>query len=575
MSRTLFTLLLILAVVLCPHRALAQQSSLTAERSKNENAALREKALDLLESAAGQLGTLQSPENRARLGANIADSLWDHDEKRARALFALVEDDVRAGMANRDLADPKDLHTLKVFLKLRQDTTERIAKHDGELALAFFKSTEFISDKPLPPALKETNENFELRLAKQIANNNPELAVKLIRKSLDHGFSEDTLRLLRQLNRKNKEQALIVYKEIVNKLRDADFTKDWSVRYFAQNLIQTFKPPTPNDPTFRQLIGILVTAALANGCGNRSPAEDENAEFCRFVASLMPQMEKLDPRAAQLKRWIPQGEYPDVTPEAVHEFYDLLEEGSVDGLLAFAAGHPDLSDEILWHAITKANEAGDFDKARKIATERIADPERKQELLALIDRGQNWRKTSEKEMVQIQVDVSQIANPVDRVRILLSYANRFGDDRNVALKLIKQANDVADAMKPGREQTEARTSLALMYCLEENDRGFAIMESLMPKLNELVDAAIKLDGYETSYIRDGEWNMSANGTTGALLTRLSQNAGVFAWSDFDRAVSLAAQFDRSEIRLMAQVKLAQAILAGRPKRLQIDYGYDY
>jgi hypothetical protein len=54
---------------------------------------------------------------------------------------------------------------------------------------------------------------------------------------------------------------------------------------------------------------------------------------------------------------------------------------------------------------------------------------------------------------------------------------------------------------------------------------------------------------------------------GALLTFLSQNAGYFAWCDFDRAVSLAAQFERPEIRLMAQLKLAQAILAGPPKRL--------
>ena len=97
------------------------------------------------------------------------------------------------------------------------------------------------------------------------------------------------------------------------------------------------------------------------------------------------------------------------------------------------------------------------------------------------------------------------------------------------------------------------------------------MESLLPKLNELVDAAVKLDGYETRYIRDGEWNMSANGNVGQLLTTLSQNAGHFAWCDFDRAVSMAAQFDRSEIRLMAQVKLAQAILAGPPKLERVPY----
>jgi hypothetical protein len=60
--------------------------------------------------------------------------------------------------------------------------------------------------------------------------------------------------------------------------------------------------------------------------------------------------------------------------------------------------------------------------------------------------------------------------------------------------------------------------------------------------------------------------MTAAGGVGDLLTRLAQNAGYFAWLDFDRAVTLTAQFERPEIRMMAQLKLAQGILAGPPQR---------
>jgi hypothetical protein len=45
--------------------------------------------------------------------------------------------------------------------------------------------------------------------------------------------------------------------------------------------------------------------------------------------------------------------------------------------------------------------------------------------------------------------------------------------------------------------------------------------------------------------------------------------------DFDRAVSLAARFEKSEIRMMAQTKLAQSILAGPPKRYKIPVRYAY
>ena len=107
----------------------------------------------------------------------------------------------------------------------------------------------------------------------------------------------------------------------------------------------------------------------------------------------------------------------------------------------------------------------------------------------------------------------------------------------------------------------------MIYCYQKSDRGFTIMESLVPKLNELVEASAKLDGLERRYLRDGEWNMTGEGTLGELLTGLAQNAGYFARCDFDRAVSLASQFERTEIRIMAQLKLAQGVLAGPSKRL--------
>jgi hypothetical protein len=108
-----------------------------------------------------------------------------------------------------------------------------------------------------------------------------------------------------------------------------------------------------------------------------------------------------------------------------------------------------------------------------------------------------------------------------------------------------------------------------MYCSEKSDRGLAIMEPLILKLNELIAATAKLDGYDHYNLRDGEWNMSGQGSVGSLLTALARNAAYFAWCDFERAVSLTSQFERTEIRLMAQLKLAQGILAGQPPRIRL------
>jgi hypothetical protein len=138
-------------------------------------------------------------------------------------------------------------------------------------------------------------------------------------------------------------------------------------------------------------------------------------------------------------------------------------------------------------------------------------------------------------------------------------------DQKTALKLLKQADSLLYALPPGEQQTRYQLMLAMGYSFAQDDRGFAIMESVLPKLNELVAAGAKLDGYDTHYLRDGEWNMTGKGTVGNMLTRLSEGAGFFAWCDFDRAVTLTTQFERGEIRMMAQLKLAQGILAGRPR----------
>ena len=156
-------------------------ATFTHAQQDDNTAALREKAFTLLESVAGQLNTLQSGENRARLGANIVDSLWKHDEKRARALLLLVQEDINAGLDVKKKLNQTDEHTFMVFSKLRVDTAERIAKYDGEAALAFFHATAPRSDKPLPEFLLYNERELELRLGRQVATTNPEAAMKVAR----------------------------------------------------------------------------------------------------------------------------------------------------------------------------------------------------------------------------------------------------------------------------------------------------------------------------------------------------------------------------------------------------------
>src|SRR5689334_17353114 len=106
---------------LSPAFSFAQQT-----RPDEKAEALKAKAYELLESLATQISTLQSPENRARIGSNIASSLWSHDEKRARAILVEVGQDIRLGLRAPERNDREGELTLMVFLQLRADTIDRI-----------------------------------------------------------------------------------------------------------------------------------------------------------------------------------------------------------------------------------------------------------------------------------------------------------------------------------------------------------------------------------------------------------------------------------------------------------------
>jgi hypothetical protein len=549
--------------------ASAQENKSDPDKPKTANDIRRDKAFDLLESLADQMSLLQSTENRARLGSNIAGSLWDHDEKRARTLLVSVEDDIRTGLRTAEGSDPPDGRTRLVFLNLRADTVKRIVKRDPDLAFAFFKATE-----PPPAELRrsgfaEMEQALEIQLAREIAEDSPEIALALGRKSLARGLSDNLVMLLSKLKKKHPDQARLLFREIVFKLRDVDFTRDWRAFYLAQNLARSFTPPAADDSTYRELIELFIASAQAHRCGDKMEGNDW-AGFCSQIGSLLPLMEKIDPvRSGRLKQWASEDSEPQYSSEVWNELSELSQTGTVDEILALVSKYPQNEREVYWQAVTRALTTRDFDRARQIAADYRGDAEVRRAILEQVERAQKSIEQNEKKLAEAQTSLDTLPRS-QQIALLLFFADRIGaGDPKAALKLLDQASGIVEAIKPGKEQMETQLTLAAKYCLEKSDRGLVIMESLLPRLNELVAAAAKLDRYENNYLREGEWNMSGEGGVGSLLNGLAQNAGFFAWCDFDRAVIIAGQFDRTELRMMAQLKLAQSILAGPPKPLPI------
>lgn len=567
-------LTLVLALLLCFQNTPAQEQAAPTTEKQTAEAALRDKAFKLLDSLADQLSSLQSAENRARMGSNIAESLWAHDETKARALFKLVAEDIKLGLQTR-AKDTESDHTVEVFLKLREDNVERIAKHDPEMALAFLKETFPSAAEAVNPQNDELPQGFlanehalELRLAKQVGLKNPNVTLQLARRSIEHGLSTDLVPLLIRLNGKNKEQGQDLYKDIVQKIGESDFEEESGAAPLAQQLVARFTPPEADLSTYKELIDVFLTKAFAARCDQQNLERSEEAyAVCNSIGTVLPLMEKYSPtQVRRLSHLAPPADNNRLSLYWVNsEIADVIESGTTDEVVQLAVKYPAMEMQIYWRAVAAAQESGDVERAKKILNSYHGDPKNRRVLENQLQPSVISEEQFEEQLALI-LKSSESMSPQGLAGMLLMLVGQVAPNNPKAVvKALGRIEALVNTVKPGDQQTQLQIQLAANYCSAKLDHGFEIMEPMLPKLNDLVSAAVKLDGYDTRYIRDGEWNMSAGGSIGNLLTILASNAGYFAWQDFDRAVTLAGQFERIEIRMMAQLKLAQGILAGPPR----------
>lgn len=549
-----YLFLLIITIALIPVNTLSQQVN-----DKHGDDALRLKAYKLLESLAEQIGSLQSDENRTRLGSNIAMSLWPHNEAKAREMFATVTKEIKAVLED-DYSDPNRYVVKPNFIKLREDTALRIARFEPEWALQFVKETQ-------PSRSKISDDELNLRLALLFVDRNPDLALKLGRESLSHGVSETQLALIYELSKKSRTHASALLAEFV---KVAPYQSIRSVMkneqlYFMLALLM--EPSLGRDPAFRDLMNYFTDVALKAGCGNKNLKDTDTYAFCYRLGRVVRLMEKVDAkRVAPLKHLARKGGFPYEWSPELTQYADVYQNGSIDDLLALIPKFPEWRDFGQGFVIGKLVEAGEFERARKLANEFTWEkPSSSQSVLKEIDDAQ--RIVNEDTSEQLFKEAEQSRNEYEAVHNLFRKATEIGTKNpQTTVRLLDRASELLDKVPPERWQMQYKIEIAARYCQVKSDRCFTMVEPIIRKMNELVSATTKLNGFDNRYLRNGEWTMTAEGGVGSLLTGLAQNAVYFALYDFDRAITLTSQFERREIRMMAQLKLAQGVLEGPPKK---------
>lgn len=525
------------------------------------------KAFGLIDSIAARAAMLRSPENRIRVTATVADVLWPQDEKRARALFETVTAEMSAIVSSIDRSDPQANNSLQSFGALRSELIERMGRRDPDLALAFLRLTREPPSSGSPRAYGVTDNeiSLEIRLANLVVAKDPERALRIARASLSRGVSFELNGLLSQLQQKDKESAKAFYKEIVDKLNNENLAANHEVANFAVSLLSSFRPPQVDEQTFGELIKTVSSAAVSLRPGEDGSGTNFHQNLVNQLRNMMADVEKHAPaNAIKLRTLMERIEHIQAPYEKLQrELQTIAQQGTVDDILALASKHPlEMRDQIYQQATWTALSNGDAHRARQIASELISDPGQRRNMLDQIERNLMWSAVNDGRFAEARQMLSKFATAEERAQFLIQLARNVAakDDKKTAGNLLDEAETVLNAAASSSSRMQTQMELADAYSSLDVGRSFAIIGPLVTRLNELIAAAVVLDGFDNRYLKDGEWVTGAGGV-GSLVNSVGDKLASLAQLDFDRALALSEQLERSEVRLMVQLQMAQAVSA--------------
>ena len=541
------------------------------------NPETEKKALDLVETLAEQVLNLHATANRIRAESQVADLLWVRDEKRARTLFAAAVSQLTNQISDLDYGDPEVYNEMTRIYNLRQELVMRIAPHDGDMAIDALNRTRFQGDNRTRYGgnwTANSEASLEIMLANVINARNPEAALKLARTSLSRGVSINLISFLPMLYQKDAKSAQAFYQEIVSRIKDDNPARNPELASNAWNLLVSFQPPQADEDNYRDLLTTMLGNILSI---NRQTQQGMNQAQNMFyqIERILPLVEKYAPaRSAELREWS-RGIEKAIDPSAqiYQEIRRVSEKGTADDILALAAKYPPEYQSLLYqNAAWKAVNSGDTAHAKEIA-EKIADPVQRRQVIDQLDNQAARTAEGNNKVVEAR-RLSEKASTINRkIEILLQSAMSLaGSDKKAAQDLLSEAKTVLASTPQSAAELNAQMQVIQAYLRLDPDQAFGQLQPLMMRLNDLVAAAVVLDGVDYRYLKDGEWVMQGGNSLCNMVMSMDRMLSGLGRVDFDRARTLADQIGRPEMRVMMEIDLVTTTISGKPTASQTFLG---
>lgn len=539
----------------------------------------KERRLHIVEQIQSDVPGLRLAENRAYALARSGSLICKDDRKAAQTLFQRGVNELISSLVAAESEMRPGPFSQQIIRSIRPTVLTMIGTCDAEMALDSLYRTRTpgilrdLAEQPEPAGGRITDRNsntshtaqtelmLEQRLLGLAAQQNPEIAAKVLQDSVKKGMSADTLGLLKRLHAKDPETAASLSKEIIDKLLAVNFSRDVEDRN-EQNLAVAIlndhiRPVRPGSKELRfddASVRALAVKYINYTISSRFPIPGNSQQLIRIAQRLSPghvaAVRKVE------REWRP----PVLGPGLGDEAQRLISSKSTPQQMIAGANrlNPEDRRQVYQSAAERMASSGDHQSALGFLSQNFSGRALENAVQALnrsyadvLIRQGKW---SEAENLIDQLD-GAVRNKALIDLAKKAYAKDAVENKDIALTVLRKVRTGLAERPADNDSAQNFVQLAIAYAPIDVDEAFALMESTILVLNDLADANAFVSAFKSdSQVRQGEYVLIPSPAYGFTVDATVWR--VLSKADEERTSKLIDRFARQEIRVAIRLQIA-------------------
>jgi hypothetical protein len=552
-----------LSVCLTSVSLLAQQlESATASKPAALSPSVRQSAMSLMEEALAGTGSLSLPSNRLAIELRAFTVVWSRSEARARALVQQMAGEIAQAAAaiNQD-PDQNPVDALNNLRNQRNNIAREIANNDPELALLFVSAT-LSHLKSIDPDDSSDDHALMVDLAAQVALHNPQYALQVAEQQLKEmdTLPQSMIDLLEQVQRNDPQAGSHLFREIVDHLRGQKLAEDMEALSFAASLLgsqfsrqsEAGKP----DDVLRLLAETVATAALSSDVMQNQPYILSNAMIAldALVPSKSAVLHPEERRSAPGSRFL---------PTFWQRFNNARSTGDSNQVLSLVSQAPENDrQQIVQQAAWDFAGNGDLERTRQVVNN--LEPWQRNNVMQLAIRSAALAAGNRSDFPAARQFAAQVTDEESRATLLSELATcaQHNGKTRVAEEMLGEAASLVMNRTASTSAFAAQLKVAQAYLHVKPAEAIPLLERSASQIEQALSAAAQLDGFlpDRHSFEGSELILNQGFLYNSLLQPYAQATAELATVDLPTARTLADRLPLPEARLMTEVFVAAGVL---------------